>query len=457
MPNLKRIKFSVDGLHCKSCKTLLEGEIGDLAGVDDVKVDYQTGECVVEFDQEKIRIGKIKDKIEEYDYQVQPEQKCPSVSESQETSQNNGAKTFFLGLLIPLTIIGSVAGYFYVEKSGALSLMAKLNDSNLGYGLIFLIGILASFHCIAMCGGLVITYSAGSAKEKNKKVNFSIPHFQYNLGRLISYTLVGAILGGIGSFFAINQILSGALMLVAGIFMVLMAISLYTNYKWLDKLSVRTPQFIAKYIFRQSKSNNPKTPLIIGLFTGLMPCGPLQAMELYALGTGSFTRGALSMGAYALGTIPLMFGFGAFVSYLSKNYMRKITKISAVIVGFLALIMIGRGLTNFGVNLSLPAKPANNAAQDQPTPSGDYQEVKMAITYSGYQPNVLYIKKGIPVRWIIDGSGITGCTSSIQIPSLRISKNLVRGENIITFTPTQTGELPFSCGMQMVWGKFIVQ
>jgi len=455
MPDKKQIKFKVDGLHCKSCKTLLEGEISDLPGVSGVKVNYQTGDCFAEFDPAKISFAAIKNKIESFDYKVA--EKSENRDQKTENKKQGGAEIFILGLLIPLVIVVLTVGYFFIEKFGTLSLMAKLNDSNLGYGLIFLVGILASFHCIAMCGGLVITYSAGSAKEESKKVHFSIPHFQYNLGRLISYTLVGGILGGIGSFFAINQVFSGALMLVAGGFMLLMAISLFTNYKWLDKVKVQTPQFIAKYIFRQSKGNNPKAPLIIGLLTGLMPCGPLQAMELYALGTGSFTRGALSMAAYALGTIPLMFGFGAFVSYLSKNYIKKIMKISAVIVGLLALVMIGRGLANFGFNFFWPTTSANGVGQNQPVATGNYQEVKMAVTYSGYQPNVLYIKKGVPVRWIIDGSGITGCTSVIQIPSLGIRQNLTRGENIIIFTPTQTGELPFACGMQMVWGKFIVQ
>jgi len=468
MPKIKQTKFKVDGLHCKSCKTLLEGEVGDLAGVKYIQVDYQTGDCFVEYDKEQIRFGKIKEKIESFDYLVKIASSARlrsatawQASTASSVGHQSGAKTFMIGLLIPLVIIGLLFGYFYIQNSGALSILAKLNESNLGFGLIFLIGLLASFHCIGMCGGLVITYSAsGAAEEGIKKTNFSWPHLQYNFGRLVSYTIVGGILGGVGSFFAVNQTVSGILMLVAGVFMILMAISLFTNYKWLDKVSVRTPQFIAKLIFKQSKNNSSKTPLVIGLFTGLMPCGPLQAMELYALGSGSFTRGALSMAVYALGTIPLMFGFGAFISYLSKNYMKKIMKVSAVIVGLLALVMIGRGLANFGFNIALPVASQGsseiNNGQNQPA-SGNYQEVKMAVTYSGYQPSVLYIKKGIAVRWVIDGSGMTGCTSSIQIPSLGIRQSLTRGENIITFTPTQAGEIPFSCGMQMVWGKFIVQ
>ncbi|MFA6410954.1 MAG: sulfite exporter TauE/SafE family protein [Candidatus Buchananbacteria bacterium] len=453
---MEKIEFKITGLHCKSCKTLLEGEVGSLAGVKNIKVNYQTGNCLVEFDQKQISFSQIKNKIENFDYQVNLD---PKTKKSK--AKKNSAKTFVLGLLLPLFLIGFLVGYFYIQKSGALAILAKLNESNLSYGLIFLIGFLASFHCIGMCGGLVITYSASAAvKEKAKKINFSWAHLQYNLGRLISYTLVGAILGGLGSFFAINQTVSGILMLVVGSFMILMAVSLFTNYKWLEKVSLKTPQFIAKFIFKQSKSNNPKTPLVIGLLTGLMPCGPLQAMQLYALGTGDWRRGALSLAFFALGTTPLMFGFGTFISYLSKNYMKKVMKISAIIVGLLALIMIGRGLANFGFNFSLPTvlESGNLKNEKNPSvPSDSYQQVKMTVTYSGYQPNVLYIKKGIPVRWVINGSGISGCTNVIQIPEYGIRQTLFRGENIINFTPDHTGEIAFSCGMQMVWGKFIVQ
>ncbi len=457
MLGLKKIKFQVEGLHCKSCKTLLETEVDVLKGVSKIEVDYQTGDCFVEFDQNQISFQEIQDKIESFDYQVvEPNQK-QETSNKQQVVSTSGAKNFLMGLLIPLVVIGLIVGYYFIQKTGALAILAKLNELNLSYGLLFFIGFLASFHCIGMCGGLVVTYSAGLAAAEEKKLRISLPHLQYNLGRLISYTLVGGILGGIGSFFAINPYFSGTLMFLAGAFMILMAISLFTNFKILEKLSLKTPAFIAKFLYGQKYSKNPKGPLVIGLLTGLMPCGPLQAMQLYALGTGSVTRGALSLAVYALGTIPLMFGFGAFISYLSKNYMRKIMKISAVVVGLLALVMINRGLTNFGWGITSLA-PAATVNQNQGNSQGNYQAVNMYLTYGGYDPNVLHVKKGIPVRWVINVKQLSGCTSSIILHGgYNISRRLQMGENIIEFTPTQTGEIPFSCGMQMVWGKFIVQ
>lgn len=450
MSRLKKLVFRVEGLHCKSCKTLLETEVDVLVGVNNIEVNYQTGEVWVEFDKDKISFSKIKEKIEEFDYKV-----INNKEEKSENHDKSGTMNFAIGLLIPLLIVG----YFLFQRFGGFEILARLNDSNLGYGLLFLIGFLVSFHCVGMCGGLVVTYSASlAAKDSEKKSSISLPHIQYNLGRLISYTVIGGILGGIGSFFAINPNFSGTVMLLAGGFMILMSIALFTNFKALEKLMPRMPQFIARFLYNQRHDKKPKGPFFIGLLNGFMPCGPLQAVQLYALGTGSMTRGALSMGIYALGTIPLMFGFGAFISKISQNYIKKVMKFSAIIVAILGLIMINRGLINFnlGIKSFIPKK---SIAQTQPSEKNNnatVQVVEMDLTYRGYEPNVLYIKKGIPVRWVINAKQISGCTNEIILHDYNIRKPLIPGENIIEFTPTQAGEIKFSCWMQMVWGKFIV-
>lgn len=87
----------------------------------------------------------------------------------------------------------------------------------------------------------------------------------------------------------------------------------------------------------------------------------------------------------------------------------------------------------------------------------EFQEAKMDLTYDGYEPKVIFIKKGTPVRWTINVKQMTGCTSEIMIESLGISKNLEVGKNVIEFLiPEGEKEIKFSCGMRMVWGKFVV-
>ena len=90
-------------------------------------------------------------------------------------------------------------------------------------------------------------------------------------------------------------------------------------------------------------------PLIIGLLTGVMPCGALSAMWLYAMSSGSAARGALVMLVFSFGTVPLLFLFGALQSFLPRGWMKYIVKGSAVLVVTLGLSMLVKGIRLFGM------------------------------------------------------------------------------------------------------------
>lgn len=447
---IQHIKTSIKGLHCESCKTLIETEIDMLEGVSKVEINLDTNEAEIEFDDEKISKYKIFQDIEKLNYQV-----TEFKSENNETAPVSSRMLKISGLVL-LGIILFAGGYALISQYGGFELLAKLNEGNIGYGLILVIGLLSGFHCVGMCGGLVIAYSAHGLKKDGPRSLF--PHIQYNIGRLISYTIIGGILGGIGVFFGINPTFTGVIILIAGVFMLLMGISFMANIRLLEKIKIRTPKAIAKYLYNQKHSKKPKGPFIVGLLNGFMPCGPLQAMQLYALASGSVLRGSISMAIYAIGTIPLMFGFGAFLSAISKQHIKKIIMVSGILVAVLGLFMINRGLTNFGygfTNISF----TGNTSETEFVVSGDiteYQTARMELSYLGYTPNVLYVKKGVPVKWIIDVKQMSGCTDAIMIEELGIKKDLQLGENIIEFIPEQVGEIKFSCWMKMVWGKFIV-
>ncbi|MFC1599068.1 sulfite exporter TauE/SafE family protein [Patescibacteria group bacterium] len=445
---LKNIKLKIDGLHCQSCKTLIEAEIDVLTGVHKVDVNVVAGIAEIEFDDAKINLKKISSEIEKLNYTVAKDGK------KQDSSKfANNLKPFLTGILLVVIVAVIFLGYFLINNFGGFELLADLNEKNVSYGIIFIIGILASFHCVGMCGGLVVAYSANNLAKKNKRI--LQPHFHYNLGRLISYTIIGGVLGGLGTFFAINPNFTGSIILFAGIFMVLMGMSFVFKWNILQKIKLRTPGFIAKFLYNQKYSKKPKGPLIVGLLNGFMPCGPLQAMQLFALASGSVVKGSLSMAIYALGTIPLMFGFGAFLSKISNEKIKQIIKVSGILIIILGAVMINRGLTNFGYGLNF----SKNFSQNEYIISGDYSEyqtVEMELSYLGYKPNVLYIKNNVPVRWVIDVKQMSGCTNAIMIEELGIYKDLQYGENIIEFTPNKIGDLKFSCWMRMVWGKFVV-
>lgn len=450
---LKKIKLKINGIHCKSCKTLIETEIDVLPGVNRVNVDYISGKAEIEFDDEKIGRKRIFKEIKKLNYEPQI---IFSQDDHQEESREKGGQgNFWLGLLVPLLVALVAGGYFLFSRSGGFEILAKLNESNVGYGIIFIIGLLAGFHCIGMCGGLVVAYSSPGLKNAGDEVKRFAPHLQYNLGRLISYSVIGGILGGLGSFFGVNPIFTGIITVLAGAFMVLMGLSFIKSWRVLEAIKIRTPQFIARFLYNEKHSGKSKGPFIIGLLNGFMPCGPLQAMQLYALASGSVTRGAISMAIYALGTIPLMFVFGSTISSMGQNRIKNIIKVSGALVMILGLVMFNRGLINFGYGVRFVKSAASNQANS--VNNEEYQTVNMDLTYLGYKPNTLYIKKGVSVKWVINVKEMSGCTNAIVIDSLNIKKDLRYGENIIEFTPPDgVNEIKFSCGMRMVWGKFVV-
>jgi uncharacterized protein len=447
---MKKITFNIAGLHCSSCKTLVEAEVGEMPGVKKIVVLYDKKRAGVEYDETKIDLDQICSKIKTLGYK--PELLNITATGKKGLNKNLVAAGIF--------IIIFVAGYLLIEMMGGFSIMAGLNNKNVGLGLIFIIGILASFHCVGMCGGFIMAYSCVGKKgaventEMKKNRNYKL-HLQYNAGRFISYTIIGGILGGFGSFFGINPNFSGTLLFVASIFMIMMGLGLATEISWLEKIKLRTPEFIAKFIFKNRQNRQPKGPFVIGLLTGFMPCGPLQAMQLYALSTGSWISGALTMAVYALGTIPLLFSFGSLVSLLTASRMQKLLKLSGIIVILLGLLTFSRALSSFGLLSSAAPQTVPVATAEPQT-----QLAELTVGYSGYQPNVIYIKAGIPVHWIIHHPRPTGCTDAIILynGSKQIEKNLISGDTIIDFTPVAgVSEIKFSCGMKMVWGKFIIQ
>ena len=122
-----------------------------------------------------------------------------------------------------------------------------------------------------------------------------------------------------------------------------------------------------------SVKNKPKTPFLIGVLNGLMPCGPLQTMQLYALGTGSAFNGAVSMLLFSLGTVPLMLTFGALSGLITKGYTKTLLKFSGILVVVLGIIMGTRGLALAGINVpstsTLTASLTGNKTSASATPA----------------------------------------------------------------------------------------
>ena len=422
----KKLSLKITGMHCQNCSNKIKDALNSM-GVEKLEVSYENGELACISDD----IDAVIAAINELGYTAE-------VTEDGMASRKNHR-----GAIVALLIL--LGFYLIIKNTVGFNTIPQLGEQ-VSYGILFILGIVTSLHCLSMCGGIVISQSI--AFENPIKSTLL-----YNVGRVIAYTTVGAIVGGIGSIVSFSPLLKGYITIFAGVFMILMGLSMLQSFAFLRRY-IKLPT-----IFNVSKfKSNRNAPLLIGLATGLMPCGPLQTMQIYALGTGSILKGAFSMFVFSVGTIPLMMGLGTISGYISNGLNKKLLKLSSVLVIILGLIIVNRGLAlqgNGTLGSFIDSKQESSEIM-LPEIMNGFQVINTSANSNGYEPNYFIVEKGRPVNWVISGDTVTNCNSEIVIPDLNISQKIKEGYNIIKFTPMETGELGFSCWMGMLDGKFIV-
>ncbi|MCR4284813.1 MAG: sulfite exporter TauE/SafE family protein [archaeon] len=441
--------LDVDGMTCNSCTRVIEMSLK--GRTNSVSASYQKGEVEVDYDIEKISQEEIEEIIEKEGY---------SVRRDKETKEEKVNSIDKIGYYVMAASLIALA-YFLYKWIINLNLTIPGVGEQTSLVLLFLVGLLTGFHCVSMCGGFIISYMTRNAK--NGHVNFS-QHLVYGGAKTVSYIIIGGLFGLIGGIVSFSVGLRAGVAIFAGLFMVAYALSMM-GLKFFRKFQFN-PKFLSRWSAKASMdSKGPyKAPLITGLLGGLfIACGPLQAMYLYAAGTGSPVSGALSLAAFGLGTLPVLLGFAGFATAISKETMKKFLKISAVIVLILGLIMLNRGLTVLGSPLTFDAITSTIAGGvekdttiNAATMVGNYQVIKMEVYRSGWSPDIFTLRKGIPVRWEIDVKELTNCNNEIIVREYNLDIKLNKGMNIVEFTPTEAGTVRWSCWMGMIPGVFVV-
>ncbi len=212
------------------------------------------------------------------------------------------------------------------------------------YFTIISIAFLGSFgHCIGMCGGIVIAYSASKVDSNINKFQQIIAHLAYSLGRVTTYVALGVVFGFMGSILAFNNTTNGILYLVAGVFMVLAGLSLIGKLKFLTVVehSVSSQQWYKKSFSYLLRSKSITSFFLLGLLNGLLPCGFVYFFAITAASTASPFLGGVVMGVFGLATIPALFSLGYFVGFLKQQNFRdlmvKIASIAVIVYGVYTL------------------------------------------------------------------------------------------------------------------------
>lgn len=327
--------FHINGMTCASCQNRIESQLKKMKGVKKIRVSYQTGTANIEFDEDTISFKRIEEEIEELGYEVSNESKA---------GMTDAIRT--ICLLAIMVIL-----YGLLQRFGILNFLvpSQLADNSMGYGMLFVVGLLTSVHCIAMCGAINLSQCLPSGENGGsvRKGTAYLPAVFYNLGRVVSYTVIGFLLGLVGwiiggnSGVGVPTFLQGILKLIAGILMVIMGINMLGLFPWLRRVNIQMPAFITKGIGK--KKSATATPFVVGLLNGLMPCGPLQSMQILALASANPFTGAFSMLLFSLGSVPLMLGFGTMVTALGKRFTYAVLNAGAVLVTVLGFAMLAQG------------------------------------------------------------------------------------------------------------------
>ncbi len=296
----QKYTFHVHGMHCKACVLLTESELKELPQVTFAKSSLANHSVEVE--------GDFGDKTPE---QIAEELTIPLKSHGYTISVERQQHTASWGdfkIAIPIAI-GFAALFVLLQKMGIVNLISA---GNVTYGTAFVIGIVASLStCMAVVGGLVLSMSATFAKEGDR----IRPQLMFHGGRIVSFFLLGGVIGALGSAFTLNTSATFMLSLIVGIVMLLLGINLLDVFHWAKKIQPSMPRFIAQHAHGVAKFNHTLTPLLVGVATFFLPCGFTQSMQLYTLTTGNFLTGGLTMLAFALGTLPVL----ALVSFSSLS------------------------------------------------------------------------------------------------------------------------------------------
>ncbi len=437
MADMTACHWKISGMYCVQCEKRIERILQSIEGIENIHVSYQ--KALAEFHCHKsVSKDSIIKAIEKEGYKVTSSGHFPVKG------------VLYLAAIVIL--------YLILQYSGILNQLApsQLAQSGMGYGTLFLIGVVTSVHCIAMCGGIILSQSISDKKDRTKA--FGRP-FLYHLGRVLSYTGIGAVLGTVGYFIggspaiSIPLTMQGAVKIIIGIMLFVMGLRLLGAFSWLQRFSIPFPKKVLRAFGKASLK--AKTPFLIGLLNGFMPCGPLQAMWLIALASGSAFKGAVSMLLFGSGTLPLMLGLSSLVAALGKKFAQTVQSIGAVIVAVMGLALFTQGGLLSGI---LPVGIISaSSAKDIAVNIGGIQIVRSELTPGSY-PEIT-VQNGVPVKWNIhaEKGSINGCNNKIISHDLDIAYEFQEGDNIIEFTPESTGDISYSCWMGMIYGQIHVK
>jgi uncharacterized protein len=335
--------------------------------------------------------------------------------------------------------------------------------------------------CLAVQGGLLasslgsqieqdlLTQSTTGRKRQGQRpthapvrTQTALPILLFLGAKLVAYTILGILLGALGSVLTLNATFRAILLIAIGIFMVGNALRMFNIHPIFRYFVIEPPKFITRYIRRTAKNGTEfVTPLFLGALTVLIPCGVTQAMMAVALATGSPAQGAALMFAFILGTSPVFFVVAYLATKLGSRLEGFFMRFVAIVLLVLGLVSVNSGLSLVGSPLAFEnltrtafSQPASGPAASI-TPSA---ALTMSASNRGYSPQRLYAKAGQPILLNITTDNTYSCARDLVIPALGFETLLPASGTVPVDIPAQPAGtvIRYSCSMGMYTGEIVL-
>ncbi|MGZ9234671.1 MAG: urease accessory protein UreH domain-containing protein, partial [Anaerolineales bacterium] len=339
--------------------------------------------------------------------------------------------------------------------------------------------------CLAVQGGLLasslahqieqdcVEQTAQHKRQRGKKSqpqprsSTAMPILLFLAAKIVAYTLLGGLLGLLGSYLTLSPATRAVLMILIGLFMLGNALRMFNVHPIFRYFSVEPPKFITRYIRRTAKGTDTFTPLFLGALTVFIPCGVTQAMMAAALGTGSMTMGAALLFAFTLGTSPVFFIIAYLTTELGARLEKFFLRFVAVVVLVLGLVTVNGGLNILGSPLSfqnltlnlLPTNSGSGTVAQSPATSLAAGEVVLYVQNEGYFPQTLSAPAGKEFTLNLVTDQTFSCSRDFVIPALDYYELLPDTGTVQVSIPAQEkgSKLFFTCSMGMYTGQIVFE
>lgn len=442
---MQSLTIPIKGMHCKSCTTLVADELNKIPGVKHASVSLKSNTATVRYTKEPSE-AELEEAVKAAGYTIDTEDK-PFFSKDVSVYRQ-----FMMNFAIIIFVL------FILSRTGIADISLGGLSNNKGMMALF-VGLTAGFStCMALVGGLVFGLSSRFA-EKHPNATPSQkfrPHLFFNIGRILVFFILGGVIGAFGSIFKLNSSTMGILTIIIGFVMIILGLQLTELFPKLSNKGITLPTGIAKFLGindHGKKEYSHKNALVLGGLTFFLPCGFTQAMQLVAVGSGSFVTGSIVMGLFAIGTAPGLLGVGGLTSLVKGNFGKLFFRFAGALVVLLAIFNISNGLNLTGFKFSL------GSTYKSPNYSNQKAEVlHTTFKYNGsaqdISPATFTVKVGQPYILEIDAlDDGQGCMSTIMIPGVVDTPTLIRkGKMELPFTVNSAEDYQITCAMGIVRG-----